>query len=186
MKKSDPGYPAAAKRYCQMRADGKGEAEARKATGLSHVQGDYLWLRDERNTKTGVTFDPDFATLSEAEKDVYVAKLRAEEPQWSWGRITARIRMDDNEAEVKARFGAATGIAAEGTRSKRGGRWLKDDKRLYTGNRKSIGIEDKAPRKVDPEAIQATADKVKTVLPKRVAAAAKKAAALVKEEAQQD
>jgi len=53
---------------------------------------------------------------------------------------------------------AGVPVAAEGTRSGKGGRWLADDPQLYVGNHKGHGVEEEKPRFVDRKELRDGAD----------------------------
>lgn len=164
MNQSDPKFAAATKQYCKMMADGKGSKVALKATGLSHSQADRAWYISDLNPKK-VTFDPKFATLPEAAQRVRVLEMRA--AKLSWGHISLITGL--TESRTQAVFSTTAGVAAEGTRSGKGGRFLAGEPRLYLGNRKGIGIEAPKPRAVDVTKLAADADKVKSVIPAKLA-----------------
>lgn len=185
MKKTmDPkAFDKALAAYCDLMADGKGAPAALEATGLSHAQADLAWYGDERNpqhVKPNSIKLPDVPAKGDDGYEVQfrraglvVAELRAgehatyPEHKLSWGQIA--VVVGKSESWVRRAF-TATGLDSKGTRKGRGGRWLADEPRFYTGNRKGIGVEDAQPRRLDPRQVMATADKAVSVLPKRTEA----------------
>lgn len=175
MKSSDPKFAKACQAYCQGMADGKGSKELLKATGLSHSQADRAWYVSELNPKRVTPMVSEFAAMTEAEQNLLVLKMRADGE--SWGRISLTIGLP--EGTTQTRFSNAAGIAAEGLRVGKGGRFLEDDGTRYVGNQKGNGVEDPKPRTVTAQEAAKRAEK-KSVLPAKVKAAAKKAAQATK------
>jgi hypothetical protein len=174
--------------YCDAMAAKQGTKAALKKSGLSHSQADRAWYASELNPARTVA-EPKFLDWTAAEQAAFVVEERAK--GLSWGRIAIRTgfvpRTNSgpagclSEGQVQGLFSRTTGIAAEGTRSNKGGRHLQDNPLFYTGNRRGMGTEDAAPRKLNPadEKFQAAKDKVKSKLPAKVAAAKKAAAKAV-------
>lgn len=118
-----------------------------------------------------------------------IVTLRGLDGGKSWGHISIVLGWFDpaapstsGENTVQRLFPIATrqvageAVAAEGTRSRKGGRWLKDDPRLYQGNHKGNGVEDERPRQVDPASLNDDDPaKVAAFAAKAKAAAARKA-----------
>lgn len=164
MKQGEAGYEKALQQYCNMMADKKGAKRALAETGLSHVQADFAWLRDPRNPRH-VEPDPAFAKLDEAGQATYVVEQRAAGK--SWGVIA--VLCNRSEHWVRTTFSTAAGVAAEGTRTNNGGRYLEGRAELYTGNRKGLGVEDAAPRGKQVEDLP-DPEKVQSIIPKRLEA----------------
>jgi AraC-like DNA-binding protein len=180
---SDPkAFAKALATYCDMMADGKGAKRALEATGLSHAQADLAWYGDSRNPnrvepKSVVlpplpgSKEPGYEVALQL-RGLIVAELRAgthplcvkrQGEQLSWGQIAVVVGLP--ASTVERYFKAATGLSADGMRKGHGGRYLGDEPRYYTGNRKAIGVEDPNPKRLDIKALQATADTVTSVLP---------------------
>lgn len=168
MNKNHADYAKALKTYCDHMAAGKGSAQALKLTGLNHCQADLAWYADVRNPKA-VKFDPTFATKTETAQKAQLVQLRL--AKTSWGCLA--VITGWSESKVRNFFGRTTGLASEGMRIGRGGRFLSAEPRFYLGNMKGIGIEDAKPRSVDPKVAMAKADTVTTKLPALVKAARK-------------
>lgn len=168
----------ALKRYCDLMADGKGTKAALEATGLSHAQADLAWYGDPRNPNHVVPNSVKLPEVPDKDSDGYIVALRRrglmvaemrvgehtshKGKLLSWGQIAVVAGL--TESAVRAAF-KATGIDSAGTRKGRGGRWLSDEPRFYTGNRKAIGVEDAAPRRLNPTEVMATSGEAKSVLP---------------------
>lgn len=173
--------------YCDAKFAGKSNTEAlaiaRKTEEIGHSVADLAWYADTRNPN----HTPDLRVAPDQVEAAVVA-LRGgkgwngygEGTALSWGRIGIAIGWYDPatgkspEGRIRTVFGRATGLASEGTRIGRGGRWLSDDRLLYVGNHKGIGVEDPKPRLVDRAALAAGAD---TYTSKVAALAAKQATA---------
>lgn len=175
MKTTDPRYQKAITAYCQGMKDGKGSKNLLKATGLSHSQADRAWYVSPLNPNRVVDQSAKFAAMSEAAQGVWVLELRADGQ--SWGRISLTIGL--SESATQTRFSTVAGIAAEGLRVGRGGRYLEDDPRRYVGNQKGNGVQDPKPRTVTAEEALKRADK-KSVLPAKLTLAKKRAAKATK------
>lgn len=174
-------FAAAQAQYCNMMADGKGAEAALAATELSHSQGDWAWYGDPRNPKA---VKPNSITLPAIpgkdepgyesallRRGLVVAELREglhasyKGRELSFGAIA--VVCGTPEGAVRRAFGA-TGIAAEGTRISKGGRYLGDEPRFYLGNRKGIGVEAAKPKSVNPASLVPTNDTVASVIPAKV------------------
>lgn len=167
MKKGTPEYVKGVKTYCDAMASKKGSKEALRLSGFkSHMQPALAWYADDRNPNH-VKPDPKFPTEQKAQ-DVRVAELRAE--GYSWGQIVV-IGNYPNETQVRNAFGRATGLAAEGLRKNRGGRFLKRDGRFYQGNMKGMGYQHGVDEAADPEKALAKAEKATDQIPARIAKA---------------
>lgn len=171
MNSTDPKFSKATAKYCDLMAAGKGSKEALRMTGLSHSQGDRAWYADPRNPNA-VKVRPTFPTLPEDTQVREIVEMRAgahaDYPgkKLSWGRISVITTLA--EGRIATLFGSGTGVAREGTRIGRGGRWLEGEPRFYKGNRKGIGVEAPKPRELDPEAVAKAADDAKSVIPARL------------------
>jgi len=176
MKSNDPKFSAACKQYCQGMKDGKGSKVLLKATGLSHSQADRAWYASELNPNRVISQATEFAAMTEEQKNAFVISMRIAKA--SWGKIS--LTTGESESATQTRFSRSSGIAAEGLRVGKGGRFLEDEPRRYLGNRKGLGIEDAKPRMVKPEEAMKDADKVKSVLPTKLRSVAKRAAVSVK------
>lgn len=189
MKKSHANYRKACSAYCDAKASGKGNVESRKIAAkhsddeggvLNHAQAGLAWYADERNPKGIVPGSFTIAGMTDAEAAKTVGLLRAGlhpkamDRKFSEGDIM--ILCGSNEPQghgaltagaVRRLFGAATGLAFEGTRIGRGGRFLQSEAGpiAYDGNRKSIGVEAPKPRSVSVKELQATKDTVTSKLP---------------------
>jgi hypothetical protein len=175
MKQSDPKFAKACASYCQGMADGKGSKALLKATGLSHSQADRAWYLSPLNPKHVTDQSAQFAAMTEAQQNAFVIEMRTKGE--SWGRISLTIGL--SESATQSRFSTAAGIAAEGLRVGRGGRFLEDDPRRYVGNQKGLGVQDPKPRTVTAEEAAKRADR-KSVLPAKLTAAKKRAAKATK------
>ena len=180
MKKSaDPAvFARACATYCQMMADGAGIKAALEATGLSHAQADLAWYESELNTtpsrvwRGSVELPP---KPDEGETEVWLRRVglivgqlyagtheQYPDRQLSWGAIG--IVTDTNESFVSRAF-KATGLDRKGMRKGRGGRWLGDEPRLYTGNHKAHGVQSDKPRAALTPQYLKEAEEWKPVLP---------------------
>lgn len=167
MKKGTPEYTKGIKRYCDAMAAKKGSKEALRMSGFkSHMQPALAWYADDRNPNH-VKADSAFPT-DQAKADLRVAELRND--GMSWGQIVV-IGSYPNETQVRNAFGRATGLAAEGLRKNRGGRFLKRDGRFYQGNRKGMGYQHEVGTQADPEKALVGADKATDKIPDRIAKA---------------
>ena len=167
---NDRSYTAAElAKAVEMKQAGKGWTEVLKRTGVP--RGAAMLAFYEANLKPADRKPIAGKTDEEAAK--IVAELRVAGN--SWGEIM--VRTGAGETRVRNLFGKATGIASEGTRNGRGGRFLEREPRFYAGNRKGFGVEAPKPRELDPVQVAKTADKAKTKLPELVKkAGAKKVA----------
>lgn len=181
MKRNDPALPKALDGYCKAREAGMGEKEARAKFDLDHVKADFAWAAYKGNTKSYVAPIQGWAAMSATAQDAQIVALRAK--GMSWGRIAVATGYHPvpaqcgtgslTEAEVSKRFSLAAGIAREGTRTGKGGRWLANDQALYVGRHKGVGVEAPKPLAVDRAELAKGADEYESVLPKiakRVAA----------------
>lgn len=180
----------AQKVYCDAKASGKSNAEATKlakaVTEIGHTKLDLAWYVDDRNHTASRT---PILNIAPADRPKAAVMLRAGEgwdgefvgQKLSWGRLAIATGHADvangkvHEGRCRSEFGREAGIASEGTRIGRGGRWLNNDQRLYTQNHKGVGVEDSRPRQLDPAEVMAGAADYTSRLPK--IAKAKKAAA---------
>lgn len=165
--------------YCDMMANGKGAVAALEATGLSHAQADLAWYGDARNPQHVVPnsvklppvpgkAEPGYE-VAMRQAGLAVATLRSGEAdgtRYSWGQIAVLCGVPESAVR---RYFKATGLDSAGTRKGRGGRWLADEPRYYTGGHKGVGVEDAAPRKLNPAEVAAKADQYVSVLPKATA-----------------
>lgn len=180
--KDPEAFKKALSKYCDLMAEGKGAERALEATGLSHAQADLAWYGDKRNqqyVEPGSIKLPDVPHKDDPGYEVafrraglVVVDLRAglhpkfPEQKLSWGQIA--VVTGKSESWVRRAF-TATGLDSKGTRKGKGGRWLADEPRFYTGNRKGIGVEHAQPRRLDPVAVMKTSDKAVSVLPTKAA-----------------
>lgn len=175
MKTTDPRYQKAITAYCQGMKDGKGSKALLKATGLSHSQADRAWYISPLNPNQVKDQSVAFAAMTDAAQDAFVIEMRVKGE--SWGRISLTIGL--SESATQTRFSKAAGIAAEGLRVGRGGRFLEDDGSRYLGNQKGLGVQDPKPRTVTHAEAQKRAER-KSVLPAKLTAAKKRAAKVTK------
>lgn len=180
----------ACKVYCDQKADGKSNQiageKAKAVTTIGHSILDLAWYADSRNPQ----FVPDLGIKPE-DRQAAVIALRAglgwkgalEGRKLSWGMLVIALGYwnpsdpKSAEGQVRTMFGSNAGIASEGTRIGRGGRWLNNEPRFYTGNHKGAGVEDAKPRALDPDEVMAGAADYKAKLPtiaKRKVTAAKR------------
>lgn len=123
----------------QMKDAGKGWKEIKAQIGIQHSKLDRAWYLNGL-LNDGLVEREAFAKLSEDKQTERVRALRAE--GLSWGQISLRIGV--TEGRTQTLFERATGIAAQGTRVKRGGRFLKEiGEAGYKGNHKGFGTEAK-------------------------------------------
>lgn len=149
---------------------------------FSHSRADRAWYADPRNPK-GIKPGSLPCPATDDARSKAVVKYRA--AGMSWGFIAIGMGHGLTERACENLFDKA-GVAAQGTRTGKGGRFVADDGRLYAGNHKGAGVE-AADRKAlralreDPAALKAylaKADQYESVLPtllKGKAKAAKKA-----------
>lgn len=142
-----------------------------KQLDLSHSQADLAWYVSELNPER-----VEAASIEPTSENVVL--LRAgKHPEYpdrvmSWGYIACAIGKP--EGTVRNLFGQGAGIAAEGTRSGKGGAFLNKEPRFYLNANKRAGVEDEKPRLLDPNEVAAKSADYEPKLPK--IAAAKKAA----------
>lgn len=192
MKKSDPNFRKACKIYCDSKAEGKSNPEslrrAAKATDsdggvLNHAQAGLAWYADSRNPQGVKPGQFSVSGLTDAEAGRVVGLLRAgmhpeaEGTKYSEGAIMVLCGTKEEQghgsltaSRVRKLFGLSTGLAFEGTRMGRGGRFLSNDPQLYVGNHKGIGVESPKPRSEDRQALAEGADTYRSVLPKKLSA----------------
>jgi hypothetical protein len=175
--------------YCDAKAEGKSNAEglklAQKVTQIGHALVGLAWYADTRNPAHTPVLE-----VSVDQRPVAAVLLR-DGKGWngelvgkklSWGRICIALGMFNPEdarspeGQVRSLFSVEAKISSEGTRIGAGGRWLNGEPRFYTGNHKSLGVEDAKPRQLDPNEVMAGADTYKSKLD-RIAAAKARAAA---------
>lgn len=167
-------------RYCDLKAEGKSNDDALEASGMAnHAAADLAWYGDSRNPNAvpvGVITLPAVPAKDEPgyesalnRRGLVIAELRIGEhakfvgQKLSWGQIAVICGI--TESAVRKAF-TATGVASEGTRKGRGGRFLNAEPRLYLGNRKGIGVEDAKPRAIKPDAaFMKASQEAKSVLP---------------------
>jgi hypothetical protein len=185
------------KAYCDAMAGKKGSKEALRVSGFkSHKTPALAWYIDERNPNRVVPLENP-PVVGSPEFMVLCAELRSVEGgNLSWGRIACilghtvhtGVPVGPNENTVRDAFEKATKLSSVGLRSGRGGRFMEKDgvpeRRYYLGSHKGLGVEHENPKSLDPEEVAAEADTYRTKLPQAVKRAAKRAAELVKEEAQ--
>lgn len=185
---------AAQKVYCDLMAAGKGHKAALEASGLSAYWAAFAWYADSRNANRVEGGSVKLPTVPPASADghevalrragLVVAELRAglhpshKGTKLSWGQIAVVCNVP--EGQVRRAFKAATGLSSQGQRKGHGGRYLAGEPRFYSGNRKGIGVEAEAPRRLDPNKVAAEAENAKTVLPQAVAKVRKQLAASAK------
>lgn len=164
---------AACKAYVAAKLDGKSNKEAtalaNKAGKAGHSLLDLSWYFASKQSEPLEGYFPHSVTEGDTANAIVQLQGGAgwngkyEGRRLSWGHISIALGWFDpnnpstsGENEVQRLFPHATkvvageAIAAEGLRSGKGGRWLKDDPRLYQGNHKGNGVEDEKPRQVDP------------------------------------
>ena len=120
-----------------LREGGMSHKEIMGQTGLSHSQMERYFMAVDIESgliKGGFLAQPDSLTA----KAAVVAKLRLAGE--SWGLISVRFR--EPESRTRKQFAEASGIDSAGLRIGRGGRYLADDPRFYTGSdRAKLGTE---------------------------------------------
>lgn len=176
-KSADPAaFERACASYCQLMADGVGAEEALTQTGLSHAQADIAWYESDLNPNRVVRGSvkllkrPDdgetevwLRTVGLAVGELYAGTHSTHpDQQLSWGQIG--IVTDTNESFVRRAF-KATGLDSKGMRKGRGGRWLDDEPRLYSGNHKAHGVQADKPRAALTPQYLKEAEDWKPVLP---------------------
>lgn len=177
LKKDGAAHAAALTKYCDLRFKGIGTAEALEQAGVGHVQADLAWYGDTRNPNhvpaksvplTMPDADDPQVESKKTRIGLVIAELRIGDhakfkgQKLSWGQIAVVTGL--TESAVRRAF-KATGVASEGTRKGRGGRFLNAEPLFYTEARKGIGVESEAPRKLDPRKVAAEAADAKSVLP---------------------
>ena len=110
-----------------------------EATGLNYSQ---MWLdrQDRTMDENGriETHDKNGQALPDTVVAAAIARCRAADE--SWGLIAVRCRLP--ESRVRRIFASATGISSQGLRIGRGGRYVADDPRFYSGaDRPKVGTE---------------------------------------------
>lgn len=183
----------ACQKYVELRAAGENvktaTAAAERIAKVGHSLLDLSWYAANGTT-------PELPPVKPEDRHACMVALRGGAgwngqfvgQQLSWGRISIAMGLFNPKAPstagenaVQREFVLATkavggeAIAAEGTRSGRGGRYLDGDARLYQGGHKRAGVELEKPRQADREQVMAEAP---TYTSKVVAfASGKKAAA---------
>jgi len=162
----------ACKAYVAAKLDGKSNKEAtalaNKAGKAGHSLLDLSWYFASKQVEP---LEGNFPHEATGETAQAIVALRGgagyngkyEGRRLSWGHISICLGWFNPSApstgpenEVQRLFPHCTkvvageAVAAEGTRSGKGGRWMKDDPRLYQGNHKGNGVEAEKPRLVDP------------------------------------
>lgn len=165
----------ACKAYVAAKLDGKSNKEAtlmaNKAGKAGHSLLDLSWYAASKQVEPISGNFPHEATGETAQAIVALRggagfKGKYAGRRLSWGHISICLGWFNPAApstgpenEVQRLFPHCTKVvagelvAAEGTRSGKGGRWLKDDPRLYVGNHKGNGVEHEKPRQVDPTSL---------------------------------
>lgn len=145
-----------------LREAGRNHKEIMGETGLSHSQMERHFMAVDIESGVvagGFLAQPDSIT----EKAVMIARMR--EAGESWGLISVRFK--EPESRTRKAF-ADSGLDSKGLRIGKGGRWVADDPRPYTGSdRAAKGSEFEAAKPLLPqiEAIDPNAEAVR-VLPK--------------------
>lgn len=120
-----------------LREGGTSHKEIMVATGLSHSQMERHFMAFDLENgiiKGGFLAQPKTLT----EKAAIIARLRL--AQESWGLISVRFK--EPESRTRKHFAEAGGIESAGMRIGKGGRFLADDDRFYTGSdRAKLGTE---------------------------------------------
>lgn len=146
-----------------LRAEGRNHKEIMAQVGLSHSQMERAFMAADITAGViagGFLKEPGSVT----EKGVMIARLR--EKGESWGLISVRFR--EPESRTRKAFAEAGGLDSKGLRIGKGGRYVADDPRPYTGaDRAAKGTEFIAAKPLRPqiEAIDITAEKVARKLP---------------------
>lgn len=134
--------------------EGKNHKEIMAATGLSHSQMERHFMAIAilgGTIKGGFLKSPESITA----KAAMIARLR--EAGESWGLIS--VRFNEPESRTRKAFAEATGMDSKGLRIGKGGRYVSDDPRFYTGaDRPKLGSElikgvPLAAQVPDPEAV---------------------------------
>jgi hypothetical protein len=162
--------PEALAAYCTHKAAGKSNKEALALAGCGHILADLAWYADDRNPRH-TPYNPAWAKLATPEAQAkWVAQQR--QAGLSWGQISVATGNNPlapqpgavTEATVRKLFAKATGLASEGLRKGRGGRWLAGEQRFYLGNRRGFGVQHQAPRTLNPDEVAATANQAEDLL----------------------
>lgn len=146
-----------------LREEGRNHKEIMGQLGLSHSQMERAFMAADIEAgliKGGFLAQPETQT----EKGAIIARLRLAGE--SWGLISVRFR--EPESRTRKAFAEAGGLDSKGLRIGKGGRWVADDPRPYTGaDRAALGSEFVAAKPLRPqiEAIDPNAEKVARRLP---------------------
>lgn len=119
-----------------LKAEGKSNKEIMGALNLSHSQLErhLLTLAVEAGNHGGFLPQPESLTV----KAALIADLRLKGQ--SWGLIS--IRFKEPESRTRKDFAEASGMNSKGMRIGKGGRYVSDDQRFYTGSdRAKLGSE---------------------------------------------
>ncbi len=117
-----------------LRETGLNHGEIMAQLGLSHSQMERHFFAVDIEQFGGFLTQP--ATLTE--KAIQIAKLRTEGQ--SWGVISVRFK--EPESRTRRHFKEAGGLDSKGMRIGKGGRYVSDDPRFYTGSdRAKLGTE---------------------------------------------
>jgi hypothetical protein len=122
----------------ELKEKGRGWKEIKAQIPLTHQKLDRAWYLNGL-LEAGKVERTKFAGMTEAAQGVRVAALRAE--GLSWGQVSLRIGV--SEGRTQGIFERTTQVAAQGTRTQKGGRFFKGEKEFYKGNHKGFGVERK-------------------------------------------
>lgn len=146
-------------RATALRAEKRTNKEIMIETGLSHSQLERHFMAEDIDQYGGFLAQPG----SDTAKAALIAKLRLEGQ--SWGVIS--VRFGEPESRTRKAFEEASGLRSKGMRIGKGGRYVSNDQRFYTGtDRAKLGSE---LVKAEPIAAQVPEDfdaEVTRVLPK--------------------
>lgn len=126
-------------RAIAMHEGGSTVAEIKAETGLNYSQAWLAW------TATLIEADPTLhggfiKVEGESVTAVAAQIVRARDADQSWGLIAVRCQIP--ESRVRKIFAEATAIDSKGLRIGKGGRWVADDPRFYSGaDRAKLGTE---------------------------------------------
>lgn len=121
----------------QLREEGQSNKEIMAATGLSHSQMERHFMAADIASGAisgGFIAQPDSATA----KGAIITRLR--NAGESWGLIS--VRFNEPESRTRKAFTEVTALDSKGLRIGKGGRYVMDDCRFYTGSdRAKLGEE---------------------------------------------
>jgi hypothetical protein len=121
----------------EMKINGTGWKDIKRQIPINHVKLDGAWYLQNLLSEGKIEREQ-FSKLSVEQQGKRCATLRA--TGLSWGVI--RLMVGTSEGKARDLASKATGIAAEGTRIKKGGRFLKGIEATgYKGNHKGFGTE---------------------------------------------